>query len=117
MEQPRAQGHPFDVDTAVLRVENGRYAATVTDRWGLMAAGGLANGGYALAICLRALTDELPHPDPLAVSATYLSRVRFGPAVVEVDVVRTGRRVSTAEARLVQEGKEKVRVVATCGDL
>jgi acyl-CoA thioesterase len=109
-----AEGHPFDVDTAVTAQGAGRYAATVSDRWGLLGAGGgFANGGYALAVCLQAARAESAQPDPVAVSATYLSRVRFGPADVFVEPIRSGRRLSAVAARLVQEGKERVRVVVS----
>jgi len=110
--------HPFDVDTAVELREPGRYAATVTDRWGLLGAGGgFANGGYVLAICLQAVAAQSAHPHPVAVSATYVSRARFGAADVFVEPIRSGRRLSVAQARLVQDGKERVRVVATFRDL
>jgi acyl-CoA thioesterase len=111
-------GHPFDVDTAVTSLGEGRFAAAVSERWGLLGAGGgFANGGYALALCLRALRADAGHADPIAVSATYLSRVRFGPAEVRVERIRSGRRLSTVAGRLIQEGKERVRVVATFADL
>jgi acyl-CoA thioesterase len=111
-------GHPFDVDTAVAPQGEGRYVATVSDRWGLLGAGGgFANGGYALALCLRAGRAESAHPDPVAVSATFLSRVRFGAAEVLVEPIRSGRRLSAVESRLVQDGKERVRVVATFAEL
>ena len=110
--------HPFDEDTAVAPVEPGRYSATVTDRWGLLGAGGgFSNGGYALAICLRAVEHQSNHPHPVTVAATYLSRVRFGPAEILVEPMRSGRRLSAAQARLVQDGKERLRVVTTFGDL
>jgi acyl-CoA thioesterase len=109
-----ADGHSFDVDTAVTPHGDGRYAATISDRWGLLGAGGgFANGGYVLALCLRAARAESAHPDPVAVSATYLSRARFGPADILVEAIRSGRRLSVVGARLVQDGKERVRVVAT----
>ena len=110
--------HPFDVDTAVSPIEPGRYAATISDRWGLLGAGGgFSNGGYALAVCLQALRLEAGHTDPVVTSATYLSRVRFGPAEIRVEPVRVGRRLSTVAGRLMQDGRERVRVVATFADL
>ena len=78
---------------------------------------GQANGGYSLALCLQALRAVLPHPDPLVVSATYLRPVRVGPARLTADPVRAGRRLATGEARLLQEGKECVRVLGTFTDL
>ena len=110
--------HPFDEDTTIAFSEPGCYLAVVTDRWGLLGAGGgFANGGYALAICLRALAAQSAHPHPITASATYLSRVRFGPAEIRVEELRSGRRLSAAQARLIQDGRERLRVVATFGDL
>lgn len=106
--------HPFDADTAVTGSEPS-FSATISDRWAL--GEGHANGGYALSVCLRALERVLDKPDPLAVSAFFQRRVTPGPAEVRVDVGRTGRRLSTGEARLLQGGRELVRVVASFTDL
>jgi acyl-CoA thioesterase len=107
--------NPYDADTRVEPVANGRYAATISDRWG--ALGGVPNGGYLLAVCLQALRAEMQFPDPLVASATYLRPSRFGPAELHTEVVRSGRRAATGEVRLVQNGDETVRVVATFHDL
>lgn len=104
-------GFDFDRDTAVRAVGEGRYATTISDRWTIRP--GAANGGYALALCLRALGESLPFPDPLTVSATFLRPSAMGPAQVQVELIRTGRRLAFAEARLVQDGRELVRVVAS----
>jgi acyl-CoA thioesterase len=78
---------------------------------------GNANGGYGLAVCLNGLAAELPHPDPLVVSATYLRQLHPGPVSILVEPVRSGRRLSVGEVRLVQDGTERLRVVATFADL
>jgi acyl-CoA thioesterase len=106
--------HPFDADTAVA-VAGDHYTATLTDRWG--ALGGTPNGGYMLAVALRALAQDMPFPDPLVVSAHFLRPGAVGAAEVRTEVARAGRRVATGEARLLQGGKEAVRVLATFGDL
>jgi acyl-CoA thioesterase len=107
--------HLFDTDTRVERAGEQRYVATLTDNWN--ALGGVPNGGYLLAVCLRALAQEMPLPDPVVASATYLRPGAAGPAEVRTELVRTGRRVATGEARLVQDGREIVRAVATFADL
>ena len=107
--------HPFDTDTAVERTGEHRYAVALTDRWS--ALGGTPNGGYMLAVALRALALEMPLPDPLAVSAHFLRPGAVGPGEVLTEVVRAGRRVATGEARLLQDGREAVRLLATFGDL
>jgi acyl-CoA thioesterase len=105
----------FDTDTAVRAVAASTFAATVTDRWN--ALGGRPNGGYVLAMCLRALQHEMAPPDLLAVSAYFLRPATPGPAIVRTDVARVGRRVSTGETRLLQDDREVVRAVASFTDL
>lgn len=107
-------GHLFDTDTRVEARNDGEFVATVTDRWN--ALGGGPNGGYSLAICLQALRTVMPFPDPLVVSGFFLRPAVAGPADVVTDIARSGRRTATGEARLVQEGKEIVRAVATFTD-
>jgi acyl-CoA thioesterase len=92
----------------------GEYAATLTDRWDGL---GGPNGGYLLALCLQALAIELPFPDPIAVSAFFLRRGEAGPAWIRTEVVRTGRRIATGQARMIQNGREAVRVTASFADL
>jgi acyl-CoA thioesterase len=106
--------HPFDADTTVVGA-GPRFSATISDRWSV--GGAHANGGYVLSVCLRALGRVLDKPDPLAVSAFFQRRVLPGPAEVHVDVARSGRRLATGEARLLQSGQEAVRVVASFVDL
>jgi acyl-CoA thioesterase len=105
----------YDADTRVERLAPGRYAATISDRWG--ALGEVPNGGYLLAVCLQALRAEMPFPDPLVASASYLRPASFGPAELHTELAREGRRVATGEVRLVQNGTERVRVVAGFHDL
>jgi acyl-CoA thioesterase len=105
----------FDEDIRVEPAGADRYAATLTDRW--TALGGVPNGGYLLAVALTALQREMPVPDPVVASATYLRPGEIGPAEIETEVARAGRRVATGEARLRQQGREIVRVVATFADL
>ena len=105
----------FDADTAIEPAGEHVHAAALTDRWN--ALGGTPNGGYMLGVCLRALQADLPHPDPLVTSAHFLRPGAVGPAEVRTEVVRRGRRVATGEARLLQDGREIVRLLATFGDL
>jgi acyl-CoA thioesterase len=110
--------HEFDRDTAVTPVAAGRWAAWITDGWHI---GDNPNGGYLLAVAVRAMGEAIrasaDHPHPLTVTGHFLRPGEPGPAHTEVEVVRTGRKLSTATAALVQAGKERLRVVGTFGDL
>jgi acyl-CoA thioesterase len=107
--------HLFDTDTRVAPTGEQRYGATLTGNWN--ALGSVPNGGYLLAVCLRALAAEMPLPDPVVVSATYLRPGAAGPAELRTELVRAGRRVATGEVRLSQNGREIVRALATFADL
>lgn len=105
--------YEFDEDTAVERAGDA-WRADVSDRWDI---GVNPNGGYALAIVVRAMADALDAPDPLTVTAHFLRPPDHGPADIEVDVVRAGRRFGTASGALVQGGRPRVQALATFGDL
>jgi acyl-CoA thioesterase len=118
----------FDTGTAlaVRPDERGVYDGALGEGWRI---GGGVNGGLLLATAARALSMELSssdgltaHPDPLAISAYYLTPGEPGPATVRTSVVRRGRAVSTAQASLLQDDGvggevERVRVLGTFGDL
>ena len=83
------------------------------------------NGGMLLATLGSALGETLRghgHPDPVSLSAYYLSASRPGPGIVRTEVLRAGRGMSTAAAVLDQDDDEgrpvsRVRALATYGDL
>lgn len=114
--QPVASAeHPFEADTRVQALAEGGYSAQISDRWGNLV--GAPNGGYLLSVCVRALLNDVAFPDPLVLSAFFLRPARVGPAELQCELVRSGRRLATAEARMVQEGKEIVRLVGSFCDL
>lgn len=107
----------FDAATAVTppATDGAPYAADLGDGW--LIGGGL-NGGYLLATLGRAVQAALPgKPDPLAISAHYLSASRPGPAEVDVRVLREGGSVATAAAELRQGDDLRISALATYGDL
>lgn len=107
--------HSFDDDIAVTALDNGAYAATLTDRWGRLGGGPL--GGYVLCVALAAMQDALPWPDPLVVTGHFLRPGRLGPAEITVHVVRSGRRTATASAVLSQTHQPIIATLATFGEL
>ena len=73
-----AEDFEFDRLTAVAPAGDGGYAADLSAGW---VVGGGVNGGYLLAVVANALRAELPtKPDPIAVSAHYVSASTPGPA-------------------------------------
>ena len=74
------------------------------------------HGGYLLRTAVEQALDDA-HPDPLVVSAHYLASPAAGPAEVEVERLRTGRRVASSRVRLVQDGDARVEVLLSHGTL
>lgn len=105
----------FDRDTAIRHSTPGVYAADLSGGW-LVGAG--LNGGYLLAVIGAAIRAELPDkPDPLALSAHFVTPAVPGPAQVVTGVVREGGSVATASAQLRQDGATRIAALATYGDL
>ena len=110
----------FDEDTAVVPTGPGRYTAMLSDRWHI---GDKANGGYLLAVATRAMGAAVAeatnhaHPHPLTITGHYLRPGDSGPAEMDVEVVRVGRKLSTVTSTFVQAGKERIRVIGTFGHL
>lgn len=104
----------FSEATSIDRVEPGRYAADIDGTW---AVGDVPNGGYLLALVLRAVLAESPQPHPIASSAYYLTPPKAGPAIVEVQTLRVGRTTGTLQATLIQDDQAVMHVTATTGQL
>ena len=105
-------GVNFSTATAVRLTEDGRFAATVHDGWDI---GGNANGGYLMAIAVRAMTETIGRP-PLTVTGHYLRPAPAGECEIDVAVIRSGRRLATATATLSMDGKPTLTLLATFGD-
>ena len=108
-------GHEFDRDIEITRTAEGEYAASLAPGW---VVGGGINGGYLLAVLGTALREAGgDKPDPIAVSAYYLSASTPGPATVSTRVLRNGGSVATLAADLVQDGVPRITALATYSHL
>ena len=113
--------YELDRGIAIQEAGPGEYAAELDGGW---VVGGGLNGGYLLAVLGNAVRAELAasgQPDPLSLSAYFLSPTVPGPASVRVRRVRNGGRRATVAASLVQleDGVEVERITALAvyGDL
>lgn len=88
------------------------FDAEIYDGWDI---GGNANGGYLLAIAGRAMAEAVGRP-PLTLTSHYLRPAPAGPCEIDVQVVRSGRRLATATATLTLGGKVTLQLVGTFGD-
>ncbi|QIK74166.1 thioesterase family protein [Nocardioides piscis] len=105
----------WDDHVALTQSAPGEFAASLSDGW---VVGGGVNGGYLLATIGNALGRTAPgKPDPLSVSAYYLSAAVPGPATISTRVIRDGGSVATLAADLEQGDESRITVLATYGDL
>jgi len=104
----------FAEDTAVSPSGDGRYAARIDRGWWIERG---PNGGYVAAIVLRAMVAEVADPTrrPRSITLHYLRPPAEGPCEVRVEVVRSGRGLTTLSARLRQDGRDCVVALAALG--
>jgi hypothetical protein len=100
--------------TAVRQVGPGQYAADAHPQW---TVGGRPNGGYLTAIATRAALAAGPHPDALATTTHFCASPQTGPLVIDVEVLRSGKRTGQIHARTRQNGLLCTDSVITVGSL
>ena len=112
---PAAAGFHLDRETQLTPLGDGRFAVDVSDRWNI---GDNPNGGYLTAMALQGLRSLDLHQDPMSVTTHYLRPGSGGrPGEIHTSLVRSGRAVTTGHATLVQDGTQRLAVVAAMGDL
>lgn len=106
--------HDFDEDVAVEPRGDGRFDASLHERWTI---GPVPNGGYVVGVMLSAVRAVSVHGDPLTTTAHFLSPTTAGPVQVQTEVVKPGRSTTTVMSGLIQEERQRVRMITTLGDL
>lgn len=104
----------FDTDTAVTPDGPHSYRGNLHRRWTIA---GVPNGGYAMSVMLQAARHESRHQDPLTATAHFLSPTGAGEVEIRSEVVKSGRSTSTVMLALHQEGRERIRMLTSLGDL
>lgn len=107
-------GYLLDDAVASVRTGDHEHRVRVTADWNT--ANNTPNGGYVLGLMLNAVLQESQHPDALSISITYFRPASPGEADVSVREVRVGRRVSTYDAVLTQDGREIAHAVVSTHD-
>lgn len=100
--------------TAVQLDADGRYTADVVEGWDIA---GNANGGYLLALAARALSAATGRTDPATATAHYLAPAPPGPATITTEVLKVGKRFSTASARVDGPDRPLLAVLASFTEL
>lgn len=94
----------FDRDTSVRAVGEGIFAAEIDPGW-FVARG--PNGGYVAALLLRGLIAAQGDPEraPRSLTLHFTAPPAAGPVHLHTAIERRGRSLTTASARLLQDGR------------
>jgi len=106
--------HEFDQATESTLIDDDTFAATIEDGWDI---NGNANGGYLLALAVRAMRDASGRPDPISVTAHYLAPGKPGPVTIETKTVKAGRQLATMTGSMRSGEREILRALGTFGDV
>jgi acyl-coenzyme A thioesterase PaaI-like protein len=94
----------FDDDIALTPTRDGVYEGEIADGWTTPRG---PHGGYVMAMVLHAMELAIgdPQRQPRSLTVHFLRPPKLGPVTAEPSVERAGRTLSTATARLEQDGK------------
>lgn len=106
--------YDFDLETT-LNSNGDLFTGTLFPQWNI---GDNPNGGYMAACAMRAISELVPHADPMSVTTHFLRPgVPGEPFEVEAKLIRTGRNSSVARATLSQQEKERIEILCAFCDL
>lgn len=104
----------FSEATTVKHAEPGSYDVDIDGTWSV---GDVPNGGYLVALVLKAVLAESPQPHPISTSAHFVAPPSSGPARIRTELLRAGRTTATLRATLLQDDLPRVEALTTTGTL
>lgn len=105
--------HQFDQDIAVELTNAHCYTGSIATNWSI---NGVPNGGYLMAVITNALLQSSRMKATPIVTANFMKRCHPGEASVSVECMSLSRQFERLEARLEQNGEEKIRAFGTFSD-
>ena len=102
--------HLIDTDIVLEDLGNSRFAGIVSDNWSV---NGNPNGGYLMAMIASAMLQKSDKKETPTVTANYLTRCVPGKVEIRISEIARSRQFTRFEARLSQEGEEKIRALGT----
>ena len=105
--------HQFDEDIALTPQEHLFFTGAITDNWSI---NGNPNGGYLMAILANAMSQQSDKKSTPILTANYISRCAPGKADLSVETISQSTQFNRFQAKLFQDGKEKIRATGTFAD-
>ncbi len=103
----------FDQDIAVTEQGQSLFRGTVSPNWLI---NGNPNGGYLMALAASAMLQRSARKSIPIMTVNYISRCVPGDVELHVDVISESSQFNRLQARLLQEGSEKIRAWGTFAD-
>ncbi len=100
----------FDSDIRLNDLGNSRFGCDISDNWSV---NGNPNGGYLMAMITDAMLRASDKQNTPLITANYLSRCVPGAAEIQIFQMARSRQFTRFEARLLQQGEEKIRALGT----
>jgi acyl-CoA thioesterase len=100
----------FSEEVLVTENSSGIFKGAVSGRWSV---NGNPNGGYLMAILAGAMMKRSDKKSTPIVTANYISRCVPGKVEIYVEEFSHSKQFNRYHARLIQEGREKVRALGT----
>jgi hypothetical protein len=104
----------FDEATQAIRVDESTYDVCLDAGYSI---GVPLNGGYLMAVILRAAVDASPFEHPVSTTSQFLKSPVPGPAQVRIEPLKSGRTAAFARATLVQDGVPQIESLITTATL
>lgn len=96
--------------TSVRQTGDNSWDTQFAEDWDIM---GFTNGGYMQAIASRASSEAVGGRNPVSLTGHFTRPGHSGPARVETDVIRHGRRFSVVRSTLIQDGETVLVTLGT----
>lgn len=104
----------FDEATQAIRVDENTYDVCLDPGY---AIGVPLNGGYLMAVILRAAVDASPFEHAVSQTAQFLKAPAVGPAQVRLQQLKAGKTVAFTRATLLQDGVPQIEGLITTATL
>lgn len=105
--------HLFDRDISLIQQEPFFFKGNVAENWSI---NGNPNGGYLMAIMVNAALLHSDKRSTPILTANFISRCLPGEADLHVEEISRSIQFNRLQARLLQDGKEKIRFIGTFAD-
>lgn len=105
--------HPFDIDIACETDGHLNYSTRISGGWTI---NGTPNGGYLMAVLAEAVLKSTDKKDTPIITANFISRCSPGKADIKLEHISQSRQFNRIQAKLFQDGSEKIRAIFTLAE-